>query len=278
MTKSRQWFGFLFSVTLSLCFLIQACSPSVPESTKLLLTGSSTVAPLMTAIAERYQITHPDVVIEVQTGGSNKGVEDVRTGANDIGMASRALKPEEQDLTAFTVAQDGIALVVHQSNRIQTITPQQAVDIYTGNLSNWKTLGGDDSSITVLNKTANHATLELFAKHFKLEPESIVADRLVGDNTEMIETILENPSAIGYVSIGAAEYKIVNGIPLKMMSLEGVPATVQSVSKGIFPLSRPLNLITKEEPAGVKKEFIDFARSPAVEDIVQAQAFVQAQL
>ncbi|MGD1862947.1 MAG: phosphate ABC transporter substrate-binding protein [Phormidesmis sp.] len=253
---------------------MSACSPAPSERQQLVLTGSSTVAPLIAEIAERYQTDHPDVVFDIQTGGSNKGAEDVRAGLNDIGMMSRSLNPDETDLTTFTIAQDGISILLNQSAVVNTLERQQIIDIFTGKVTNWQQVGGNDAPIQVLSKNVNHATVGLFAKYFELEPEQIVATQLVGDNEEVIETVLGNPAAIGYVSVGAAEYKIVHGMPLKLMSLEGIAATIRKVSQGVFPLSRPLNLVTAKAPEGLEKDFIEFSCSSAVEDIIQAQAFV----
>jgi len=274
--KKPQWFALLITTALGLCLATQGCSQKLSNTQQLTLTGSSTVAPLMVEIAERYQTEHPEVTFDIQTGGSNKGAEDVRTGANDIGMMSRSLKPNETDLVTFTIAQDGISILLHQSATVSSLSRQQITDIFTGKVNNWQQVGGNNLPIQVLSKNVNHATLGLFAKYFSLAPEQVKATQLVGDNAEMIETILDNPAAIGYVSIGTAEYQIVHGIPLKLMPLEGVAATIQEVSRGAFPLSRPLNLVTAEVPEGIKRDFIEFSRSTAVEDIIQSQAFVPA--
>lgn len=266
------------SVIVGLCTIVAGCSQTSAqaENSELRLTGSSTVTPLITEFAEQYQIKNPNIDFKIQTGGSNQGIEDVRTGANDIGMVSRSLKEDEQTLQVFTIAQDGIALLLHQSNPVSELSPQQIVDLYTGKINNWQQVGGDDMPITVLNKTPNHATLGLFTEYFDLTPAAIQSDQLVGDNEDMLKTVRETPSAIGYVSIGAAEYQIVHGLPLKLLPLEGVPATIENVSSGDFPLARPLNLITQTTPRGLQKDFIDFALSPDVENIIKRQAFVPA--
>jgi len=266
------------SVMTAGCLQLSDDSGPIVQEKPLSITGSSTVAPLITEIAERYRIENPNVIFEIKTGGSNQGIEDVRLGANDIGMASRSLQETEQaDLHVFTIAQDGIALVLHQSNPVSELTPQQIVDIYTGKIENWQAVGGNDEPIFVLSKNANHATLGLFVKYFDINVEAIQGDQLVGDNQEVIKAVQENPNAISYVSVGAAEYQIIHGIPLKLLPLEGIAATIASVSKGDFPLARPLNLITANTPVGLEKDFIDFALSPAVEDIIEEQAFVPAQ-
>ena len=148
------------------------------------------------------------------------------------------------------------------------------VAIYKGKIANWKQVGGNDAPITVVNKAEGRSTLELFTHYFKLKNSDIKADVVIGDNEQGIKTVVGNPNAIGYVSIGTAEYDIEHGQPLKLLPIGGVPATSANVANGKFPLSRPLNLMTKSPPEGLVKEFIEFARSPQVHDLVREQSFV----
>ena len=228
----------------------------------------------MDEITRRYSIYNPDVQISVSAGGSNQGISDVREGESDIGMVSRSLKEEETDLEQFIIAHDGVSLLVHQDNPVKALDQQQVLDIYTGTVDNWQAVGGNQASIEVVSKGENHATFSLFAEYFSLPVEEIKSARILGDNEDVMQAVLDNPDAIGYVSIGAAEYNIIHGMPLKLLPLEGVAATIENVSDGEFPLSRPLNLVTSQFPAGEQKELIEFALSQEVQDIITEQAFV----
>lgn len=241
---------------------------------KLVITGSSTVAPLALEIAKRFEKQNSGVRVDVQSGGSSRGMADARSGLADIGMVSRALKPEENDLTAHTIAMDGVGIILHRDNPVQSLTDQQIKAIYSGSITNWKAVGGKDARITVVNKAEGRSTLELFLHHFALKNSAIKAQVVIGENQQGIKTVAGNPGAIGYVSIGSAEYEAGQGTPIKLLPMEGVVATVISVRDGRFPLSRPLNLVTKGEPSGLTKRFIDFARSGAIHDLVEAQFFV----
>jgi len=247
---------------------------TAPASQKLVLTGSSTVAPLAAEIGRRFESAHPDVRIDVQTGGSSRGVNDARMGLADIGMASRALKPTESDLMSFTIALDGISIIVNRDNPVTALDKQQIIDIYTGKIVNWQAVGGPDAPITVVNKAEGHSTLELFLHHFGLKNTEVKPQVVIGDNQQGIKTVAGNIDAIGYVSIGAAEYEAKHGTPIKLLPLNGIPASVENVQNRSFPLSRPLNLITKSSPTGLIKTFIDFARSPQVNTIIEAHYFV----
>lgn len=251
---------------------LTACSQGDVKT--LVLTGSSTIAPLAAEIGKRFERAHPGVQVNVQTGGSSRGIADARRGLNDIGMVSRALNADEQGLHAFTIARDGVGIIVNANNPVDALSNAQIVAIFTGQIENWQGVGGPDAPITVVNKAAGRATLEVFLEYFALEGAAIEADVIVGDNEQGIKTVAGNPHAIGYVSIGTAVYDAELGIPIKLLPLAGVPATLDNVGNGAFPMARPLNLVTAEAPAGLAAAFIAFARSAKVHDLIAAQYFV----
>jgi phosphate transport system substrate-binding protein len=259
----------------AVCAALLLISPvSFAAENKLVLTGSSTVAPLVGEIGKRFEKLNPGVQIDVQTGGSSRGVNDARLGLADIGLASRALNQEEHHLKSYTVALDGIGIVLHSANPVQSLTNEQIIGIYTGVIRNWKDVGGQDKPITVVNKAEGRSTLELFLQHFQLKNRQIKAHVVIGDNAQGLKTVIGNPGAIAYVSIGAAEHDAKAGAPIKLLPMAGVPASIANLRNGTFPLMRPLNLVTKSEPTGLAKRFIDFARSEAVKDLVTSQYFV----
>lgn len=241
---------------------------------KLVITGASTLAPLIAEIGKRFETLHPKVRVDVQTGGSSRGVADTRQGLADIGMVSRAMKDEEKDLHAFPVARDGVGVILHKENPVQALTDEQIITIYTGKVTNWKSVGGKDAPITVVNKAEGRSTLEVFLHHFKLKNTDIKAQVVIGDNEQGVKTIAGNRNAIGYVSIGTAEYDESQGVPIKLLSMGGVTASTETVRNGTFPISRPLHIVTRTSPVGLTKDFIDYAQSKAVHDIIKQQYFV----
>lgn len=241
---------------------------------RLVLTGSSTVAPLALQIGKRFEQQNPGVRVDVQAGGSSRGIADARSGLADIGMVSRVLEPEEHDLTAHTIAMDGVGIILHRSNPVRALSDAQIKAIYTGQIVNWQVLGGKDAPTIVVNKAEGRATLALFLHHFALKNSAVQADVIIGDNQHGIKTVAGNPNAIGYVSIGTAEFEVAQGTPIRLLPMEGVTATVDKVRAGHYPLSRPLNLITTGTPSALVRRFIDFARSEKVNDIIEGQFFV----
>lgn len=259
----------LWSLTLA-----AAMSPVRSDERKLVITGSSTIAPLVSEIAKRFEEKQPGTRIDVQSGGSSRGINDVRSGLANIGMVSRSPKAEEADLKAFAIARDGVGIILNSANAITSLTNEQIVDIYTGRATDWNQVGGKAGPITVVNKAEGRSTLELFLHYFKLKASDIKAQVVIGDNQQGLKTIAGNPGAIGYVSIGTAEYEASNGTPIKLLAVKGVEASVKNVENGTFPIARPLNLVTREEPQGLARAFIDFARSASVHYVVKEQYFV----
>ena len=243
---------------------------------KLTLTGSSTVAPLAAEIGKRFETKHAGLHVDVQTGGSSRGISDAQSGLADIGDVSRDLKPEEKaaGLVATPIALDGICVILHKDNPVKALTNEQVIAIYTGKITDWKDVGGKKGPITVINKDEGRSTLELFTKYFGLETKDIKASAVIGDNEQGIKTVAGNPGSIGYVSIGTAEFDQKNGTAIKLLPMKGVMPSVDNVKNGSFPLSRPLNLVTKGEPTGLAKEFIEYAKSADVQDLVKDQYFV----
>lgn len=254
--------------------MLAGCGKKSTPAQTLTLTGSSTVAPLAQELAHRFEALHPGVKINVQAGGSSRGVADARSGAAQIGLVSRSLKDEDKDLIAFTVARDGICMIVHKDNAIGALTPEQIKDLYTGKLHDWSEVGGAKHSVTIVNKAEGRSTLELFLHHFGLKAEQIKADVVIGDNQQGIKTVVGNPYAVGYVSIGTAEYEASHGAPIKLLPLNGIAPTTASVKDGSFPLARPLNLVTRGTPTGLTKDFIDFSLSSAAHEYIIKEYFV----
>lgn len=258
----------------SMVFMGAVAGCSAASESKLSLSGSSTVAPLAAEIAKRYEANHPGTRVDVQTGGSSRGIADARSGTAQIGLVSRALKPEEADLQATTIAIDGIALIVNSANPVRSLSDGQIRAIYTGALTDWRQVGGLDAPITVVNKAEGRSTLELFLEHFGLDNRQIKASVVIGDNQQGILTVAADPHALGYVSIGTASQEAKAGTAIRLLPLAGIAPSLENVRSGRYPLSRPLNLVIQPPAAAGVAPFLAFARSPEVHDLVEAQFFV----
>jgi phosphate transport system substrate-binding protein len=187
---------------------------------------------------------------------------------------SRALKDDEHDVIPIVLAYDGVTMILHKDNAVKELSKAQIVDIYTGKIENWSAVGGPDEDIVVVNKAEGRSTLESFVEFFGVQTKDIKADVVVGDNEQGIKAVAGSPYSIGYVSIGNAEYDAGMGVPIKLLPLEGVQASRSTVASQKFPIVRPLNLVVAKEPVGVAKDFIEFATSEQVRDIIDSFYYV----
>jgi phosphate transport system substrate-binding protein len=254
--------------------LCVGCRQPERNPRNLVLTGSTAMMPLVRDIGKRFEAAHPGVLVDVQADGSTRGVADARQGLADIGLVARALKPDESSLHATPIARDGVCFLVHRTNPVTTLTDDQIVRMYTRGVSNWKQVGGPDRPITLVNMTDKRALLELFLDHFKLKSTQIRADAIINDSDQGIQAVAERPGAIAYVSCSRAE-ALGENVPIRVLPSGGITPTIEHVRDGTYPLSRPLNLVTRETPKGLAKEFIDFARSDAVVDLIEKYHYVR---
>lgn len=272
------------TITTSLAALLAStmtfCSVALAESrTDIKLSGSSTVAPVLLEIANQFEDQgNVDYRVFVESGGSSKGIADLRKGLVDIAMVSRDLKQEEKDinLVAHTIARDGIAVVVHGDNTVPEITLKDIEGIFSGNIRNWSELGGDNEEIVVISKAEGRATFVVFMDFFGFSPSDIDADVIVGENAQMIKTITSMRQGIGYVSIGAAAMNIELGSPLRLISLSDVDATVESVSNNSYQPTRPLNLVTYLDRKTIVNDLIAYSQSDLVSEMITELTFTPA--
>lgn len=247
---------------------------------RLLVTGSGTMAPLVSAIAKRFQGLHPGLSIEVQSGGSARGLADVRQDKADIGMVSYALGASEQDLTGLPIARDGVAIVVHKENPVRALSDAEVVGIYTGKLTNWRQVGGRDAPILAVavagagEAGSSSSSSELFGHYFHLSRKALKAQRTERDNARRVKLLVEHPNAILYMSVGEIERRARSGAPIRPLPVGGVAATSRNIRNGNFPISRPLTLVTHGWPTKLAKAFIEYCVSSQVTDIVIAHDFV----
>jgi phosphate transport system substrate-binding protein len=256
--------------------MCSGCRPPEQKVRNLVLTGSAGMVPLLRDIGKRFESDHAGVRVDVQSGGSTRGVSDARQGLADIGMVARALKPDEAMLHATPIALDAVCIIVNRVNSIKELSDDQIVRMYTRSISNWKEVGGPDLPIVLVHMTDGRALLDLFLDHFKLRSTQIRADALIQDSEQGLQAVASRPGAIAYISCGRAD-AAGEHIPIRSLASGGIAPTTEHIRDGTYPLSRPLQLVTRETPKGLAAEFIDFARSNAVLDLIQKHHFVTLQ-
>ncbi len=263
----------LSAVALLTFVALPGCARHANSET-VIVTGSSTIAPLAADVAREFERAHPGVRVDVQTGGSSRGLTDTRRGLAQIGMVSRALGPHEHDVVGFSVAIDGVCVITHRDNPINSLSKSQVQKIYTGAIEHWSEIGGAHQPITVVSKAAGRSTLAVFLQYVGCDSTDIDADVVIGDNEQGIKTVAGNPTAIGYVSVGAAESALARGVAIRIPSLDGVQPSTSTIRDGSHPIRRVLNLVTLTRPEGVTRQFIDYFRSEAAHELIARHYFV----
>ncbi|HTU93184.1 MAG TPA: phosphate ABC transporter substrate-binding protein [Gemmataceae bacterium] len=249
------------------------CRPPEQKVRNLVLTGSAGMMPLLRDLGKRFESDHAGVRVDVQAGGSSRGVSETQQGLADIGMVARSLKPDEAMLHATPIALDSVCIIVNRSNPVQALQDDQIVRMYTRGVSNWKEVGGPDLPIVLVHMTDGRALLDLFLDHFKLRSTQIRADALIQDSEQGIQAVASRPGAIAYVSCSRAETVGAN-VPIRALPSEGIAPTTENVRDGTYPLSRQLQLVTRDPPKGLIAEFIEYARSNAALDLIQKHHFI----
>ena len=241
------------------------------------IKGSTTVLPIAQACAEEFMNVNPGVNISVGGGGSGVGIASLIDGTCDIGDASRPIKDKELnkavsrgiDPRAHVIAMDGIAVIVHPSNRINAITKKQIKAIYTGKVSNWSQIGGvGGGKIVVISRDSASGTFEAFNK-LALDKARVRPDALLqASNRAVATTVARTPGAIGYVGLGFVSSSV------KAVAVDGVRASKETVLSNEYPLSRPLFMYTNGKPKGAAKEFINFVVSAEGQRLAEENGYV----
>jgi len=220
-------------------------------------------------VATAFTAKYPKVTVNISGGGSSAGVKAIAAGTVDIGAASRDIKITEPDVIPVCIARDGVAIVVNEANSLTGVTIEQVAKIYAGEITNWKDVGGNDATITVVSREEGSGTREVFEEYvtgaFK---KKIKADALFFDSNGAIRSkVASDKNAVGYVSFG-----YVAG--LKTLMVNNVAPTIENAQSGKYPIVRRLYFLTKSVPSGIVKEFIDFCRGPEGQKIALNEGYI----
>lgn len=245
---------------------------------KINVSGSTTVLPIMQIVAEEFMNENPDVDISISGGGSGVGIAALIDKIVDIAMSSRKIKSEEEkkalsnglSIREFEIAKDTITVIVNPANsKMNRIDSQTLKQIYTGEITSWKDLNGDDKPIVVISRDTNSGTFEVFNEHILKKDQLAPTVLMLASNRAILDEIGKNTDAIGYVGLGYLTDQV------KGLLLDGVEPTKENALNGSYPISRGLYLYTPDIPQGVMKTFIDFFFSEEGQTIVEEEGFIR---
>ena len=235
--------------------------------------GSTSMEKVINSLGESFMAMNKDVKFTYNPTGSGSGIQAVGEGRCDIGLSSRALKDDEKasGLVETVVALDGIAIVVNPENPVSDLDIDTIAKIYTGEITNWKDVGGNDAEIVLIGREAGSGTRDGFESITDTKDACQYRQELTSTG-DVINTVSQNPDAIGYASLSAV------GESVKALTVGGVEATEETVKDGSYVVQRPFVLVTKEgtklSPAA--QAFFDYALSADAASIIAAAGAVAA--
>ena len=233
--------------------------------------GSTSMEKVIMSLGEAFMKDNDGISFTYNPTGSGSGITAVSEGRCDIGLSSRALKDEEKasGLVGTTVALDGIAIIAHPDNPVSDLSIDQIAKIYTGEITNWKDVGGDDAEIVLIGREAGSGTRDGFESITDTKDACKYRQELTSTG-DVITTVAGNPNAIGYASLASVKDTV------KALSVGGVVPTEATVSDGTYAVQRPFILVTKDgtELSAAAQKFFDYATGAAAADVISAAGAV----
>ncbi|MDA8160097.1 MAG: phosphate ABC transporter substrate-binding protein [Desulfobacteraceae bacterium] len=254
------------SKMVSIISLIGAfCAPAAfAAGNSITLMGSTALQPLAEQAAKTFMEKKPEARVLVQGGGSGTGLTQVAQGGADIGN-SDIFAEEKADINAkqlvdHKVCVVGFATAVNPKVTVTSLTQQQLIDIFSGKVTNWKEVGGNDQKIVIINRPKSSGTRATFKKYALKGTEEASGLSLTEDSSGTVrKTIAETPGAVGYLALSYIDPSI------KALEFNGVAATVANITDGKYPVWSYEHMYTKGEPSGVAKEFLGYMMGPEVQ-------------
>lgn len=248
----------------------QTSSEPTKLSGNVATDGSTSMEKIIGSLGEAFTEMNPDVNFTYNPTGSGTGIQAAIDGTCDIGLSSRALKDEEKaTLTETIVALDGIAIIVNPANPVSDLSVEQIAQIYTGEITNWKDVGGDDLEISRIGREAGSGTRDGFETITDTK-EACKYNQELTSTGDVITTVAGNPNAIGYASLSAVKDSV------KALTVGGVAPSEETVLDGTYTIQRPFVLATRtgEALSEAAQAFFDFATSADANEIIAAAGAV----
>ena len=251
--------------------LLTGCAASSGGSVST--DGSTSMEKVIGALGESFMKDNSGTTFTYNPTGSGSGIQAVQEGRCDIGLSSRSLKDEEKanGLTQTVLAYDGIAVIVSPENPVSDLTVEQIASIYTGEITNWKDVGGSDAEIVLIGREAGSGTRDGFESITGTTDKCQYRQELTSTG-DVITTVSQNPDAIGYASLAALKDSV------KALSVGGVAPTEDTVKDGSYVIQRPFVLVTKDgqKLSATAQKFFDYALSANAAPVISAAGAVPA--
>ncbi|MBD8037047.1 MULTISPECIES: phosphate ABC transporter substrate-binding protein [Solibacillus] len=256
----------ILMVVLAACNREETSESNSGSEDLITISGSTSVGPLAEKLAEKYE-DNENVKIEINQIGSSAGITNAIKDVSQIGMSSRDLKQEEIDsgIEELIIAYDGIVVVAHPSNPVKDLTMEQVKQIFTGEITNWKELGGKDLEIVVVSREDGSGSRDAFQEIVGYKSGQLIRNAIVASGNGNIKTtVATNKHAVGFISFEYIDETV------SAMDINGVKAEAGNVLDGNYQLSRPFLFVHKEDVPEAATKFMDYILSADGQKIVEA--------
>ena len=247
-----------------------ASSTAAALSGNVATGGSTSMKNVIAALTEGFAEVEPGVTVSYDPTGSGAGITGATDKTLDIGLSSRALKDDEKaDVEGTTIALDGIAIIVNNASKVEDLTVDQLKQMFTGEITNWSEVGGDDGEIVLIGREAGSGTRDGFESIVDVKDSCKYAQELTATGA-VISAVEANPLAIGYASLSAV------GDTVAMVTVEGVECSEDTVKDGSYKIQRPFVFVTNKSVALSEQAqaFMDFAASKDAADLIRTAGAV----
>ena len=231
--------------------------------------GSTSMKNVIAALTEGFAEVQPGVTVSYDPTGSGAGITGATDKTLDIGLSSRALKADETGVTGTTIALDGIAIIVNKDSKVEDLTVDQLKQMFTGEITNWSEVGGDDGEIVLVGREAGSGTRDGFESIVDVKDSCKYAQELTATGA-VISAVEANPLAVGYASLSAV------GDTVAMVTVEGVECSEDTVKDGSYKIQRPFVFVTNKSVtlSEQAQAFVDFATSKDAADLIRTAGAV----
>lgn len=251
--------------------VLASCGKS--ESGTVSTDGSTSMQKVIGALGEQFQADNSGITFTYNPTGSGSGITAVSEGRCDIGLSSRSLKDDEKasGLAETVLAYDGIAVIVNTENPVSELSLEELAKIYTGEITNWSELSGSDAEIVVIGREAGSGTRDGFESITDTKDACVYRQELTSTG-DVITTVSQNPDAIGYASLASV------GESVKVLLIDGVTPSEDTVKDGTYKVQRPFVLVTKKDKAlsETAQKFFDYATSKEAAEVIAKAGAVAA--
>jgi phosphate transport system substrate-binding protein len=269
------------ALLFALLFVLAGCTPpgalNAPRPVTIAIAGSTAMQPALNQLTTEFSRQHPHIIFQVRGGGSTLGEERAFAGKVQLGASTLRATDSTHSLVRIPIGMDGLAIVVHPGNQIESLSSDVLRSIFSGRILDWEEIGGPAGEIVLVSREDGSGARRIFEDRIMQNETVSLTAVVMPTSRDVLEYVAENPNAIGYLSraytLSGSNGAGSAGIPpsplIHVVALDGIAPTRMTLRSQEYPLVQPLYLVSRGEPSGWTRQFVDFVLSPAGQTIIR---------